>query len=141
MSKSTTIRDNKENCNMKKENSLRLLKNEKCNLPRMLSLPKAINIIRPHWPILFFRENIRPLASNITEQLLVDAERRCLSLTPGQIRRSIKRLMWTDFYLERVTVGTLCYNSDGTVNSIISHEYEKQARRKLEKIRLLRKNK
>lgn len=99
--------------------------------PRLMRPADAVQTLSTHWPGLFTGGQLRPLAIGVREQLFADAAQRGLPLSRKVIRRCLKTLTRTETYLSSLMTGALCYNADGSVESLILPEREAAAKMKL----------
>lgn len=102
--------------------------------PRLMRPVEAVNTLSMYWPGLFSGGRLRPLAVGVREQLFADAANRALPLSHKVIRRCLKTLTRTETYLTSLAAGAVCYNADGSVESIISPEREAAAGLKLARV-------
>ena len=98
---------------------------KKPRTPRSIPVSEAYALLTPFWPALFDIENVRLMKINVLQDLILDKDRRGISLSNKMLKRSVKAISRSPAYLERVAVGQHRFDIEGNASGeVTEHEYQ-----------------
>ncbi|QXB04818.1 ProQ/FINO family protein [Providencia rettgeri] len=87
---------------------------------RDVTLQEAIETLNTYWPHLFPFGILRPMALDITEQLLANKQRRKLTLTPKRLTRCVSVILNSVAYQATLMPAALRYDLFGQPQALIT---------------------
>lgn len=86
---------------------------------RSVTLNQAIETVVQYWPHLFPHGILRPMASDILEQLMADKLARQLPLTDTLLKQCVSVILATVAYQATLMPGALRYDSKGYTAGLV----------------------